>query len=87
MTPREALKNWHNAIEIIEALETKGFVIVPKEATSDMMLVGVMAAGDAPNASWVGAGRPGWVQVRAAWEAMVELGKREGINNDRPRRR
>jgi hypothetical protein len=67
--------------EIIEALEKKGFVIVPMHATENMVANGVAAAGEKSPPKWKGGGKPGFVQIRAAWEEMVTVGRREEIND------
>jgi len=58
-----------------------GYVLVPLQATDQMMDAGVIAAGSAPAPAWFGAGRPGFTQIRAAWDAMVQtaLKTAEGI--------
>jgi len=51
--------------------EPKGFVLVPIEATDAMMMAAIDATAKAQPPDWPGAGRPGHVQIRAAWSAML----------------
>lgn len=49
----------------------EGFVLVPREASDEMMRKGVDAGSAANPPNWEGAGRPGYTQVRAIYEAML----------------
>jgi hypothetical protein len=49
-----------------------GYVLVPIEASAAMMDAGVEAAGNAMPPKWAGAGRPGYGQIRCAWNAMLK---------------